>query len=50
VLGAANIARLVVGADQGSAVTSFVAVAGRDLGKAREFASSAGVDNAFRRL
>ncbi|WP_433376942.1 Gfo/Idh/MocA family protein [Actinoplanes sp. CA-142083] len=47
VLGAANIARLVIGANQESAATSFVAVASRGLAKAREFAASVGLEQAF---
>jgi predicted dehydrogenase len=47
VLSTANIARLVIGANRGSEVTRFVAVASRDHARARRFAAEQGLEASF---
>jgi D-xylose 1-dehydrogenase (NADP+, D-xylono-1,5-lactone-forming) len=47
VLSTANIARLVIGANRGSGVTRFVAVASRDDARARRFAAEQGLEASF---
>jgi xylose dehydrogenase (NAD/NADP) len=48
VLSTANIARLVIGANRGSEVTRFVAVASRDEARAQRFAAELGLEASFR--
>src|SRR5512132_3058345 len=47
VLSTANIARLVIGANRGSGVARFVAVASRDDARARRFAAEQGLEASF---
>jgi xylose dehydrogenase (NAD/NADP) len=47
VLSTANIARLVIGANRGSQVARFVAVASRDAARARRFAAELGLEASF---